>query len=531
MVQVSYCRTKADEIAVEQGCYFDEAEAEKIITFAEKYFIPQFVPGRFRLLQWQKEWLRTLTGWRLPDGRRRWRKVLLTVSKKNGKNLLASIVSLYETYGANVPSPLVISASTTKENARQIYDELKNSIVKNERLASISKLAPSMRIIRVAKKNAEFRSISNDSGNAEGLNISCAVCDEVHAWKSEQLYRTLEYSTIARPDGCLIIISTAGHDQGHFFYDLYTKAKAIISGDDVDTSFFPTVYESQGDIDDVQGWMQANPSMGVSFTLDDFKRDLETAKADTASRLSFERYRLNKWVRADDSFIDPVEFDACRLHRSDDELKFKPLIVGVDLSQTTDPCSISLCWALGDRQFHVKSHAWVCEEGVRRNEATNLPKYRAFKEDKVMTITDGNCNDYRAIKRFILDLRNKYNLKEIVFDQYNAIEMASELMSEGLTVFRQPQTHKYFTSPCKDFEVAIKEKRISHDGNRFLRWALANTRLDVDALGNCKPSRDKSTDKIDACVSTLMAFGRAVEMSVNGGPRRTVYDDRGIFVL
>ena len=122
-----------------------------------------------------------------------------------------------------------------------------------------------------------------------------------------------------------------------------------------------------------------------------------------------------------------------------------------------------------------------------------------------------------------------FDLKEIVFDVYNALEMATDLVSEGITVFRQPQTHRYYTAPTKEFSIAIDEGRVRHDGNKLLRWALANTKLDYDAYENVKPSRNKSTDKIDPAIATLMAFGRAVTANVMLRPRVRVYDTRPIF--
>src|SRR4051812_20242497 len=182
---------------MDENSVWDEEQANRICTFAEKYYKPQFIAGTFSLLPWQRQWLRSLYGWRNKDGSRKWRKAFLTVAKKNGKNLLSSIVCLYELLASNTPSPLVISASTTRENARQIFDELKNSVNRNTKLKSICKALPSSRVIRVATKNAEFRSVSNDSGNVEGLNASLIICDEVHAWQNDKLYRAVEYSTIA----------------------------------------------------------------------------------------------------------------------------------------------------------------------------------------------------------------------------------------------------------------------------------------------------------------------------------------------
>ena len=533
-----FIRTKADKLAVEQGCYWDQEQANRVIEFAETYFLPQFVGGKFRLLDWQRDWLSQLYGWRLPDGRRRWRKALLTVAKKNGKSLLCSIVALYESLAAGVQNPLCVSCSTTRQNATQIFDEIKNSVrgIEAKKGRKVGKIVASQKSIRWTR-GGEFRSISNDSGNAEGLNLSCAILDEVHAWQAsrgEQLYRTLEFSTISRDSGVLILISTAGHDQSHFFYDLVTKARNVLKGDDLDTSFFATVFEADtdDDIDDPKTWAKANPSLGTSFTAEDFRRDLQTAKAEgTASLLSFRRYRLNSWVQADDAYIDPNKWDRCFAPATEAELVGRPLYVGVDLSQTTDTCAVSCVWALPDRKFFVRNHSWVCEEGARRRDQSNLPRYSQYQQAGYLTITKGTCNDYRQIHAYLLKLRETYNLKTIVFDQANAIEMTAELMAGGITCERQPQNHRFYSGPMKEFEVAVNEQRVRHDGNTLMKWTLQNTRVDTNAFGDVKPSREKSSDKIDCAVALLMGFGRAVTENVHLEQVDSIYNSRRVLFV
>lgn len=519
-----------DREAIREGCHFDDGLADRAVRFIETYVTPSTIGRPITLLPWQRDIVRRAYGWRRGD-RPRFRRCTVSTAKKNGKTVLVSAILAYGLLGGLCPSPFVASASTSRENASQVYRELAHSIRSNEKLSKLCKCLDSFKEIRVKERSARYRAFSADAGSSEGENLSLCVIDETHAHVSERLYRSLEYSSIARPDGCFVNVSTAGSDQGHFWYEVSTYAAAVQADQIIDTSLLPFVFTSpaEADIDSPDVWRMANPSLGISFSEEDFRRDLDRAKAGgSADLLSFRRYRLNQWCQADNSYLDPVKFDRCLSPMTDGQLAEYPLYVGVDLSQTTDPCSVSMVWALGDRKFYVRSHAWVCEEGVKRREQTNLPRYRAYEADGTMTITSGTVNDYRAIKSYLLGLR-RFNLREIVYDQYNAIEQAGELMAEGLTVYRQPQTHRHFTAPVKDFEVAVTEGRVKHDGNKLLRWALANARLDVDSYGNCKPSRDKSTDKIDPCISTLMAFGRAVEASVSVRP--SVYEGRGVFTL
>ncbi|OWK37897.1 terminase large subunit [Fimbriiglobus ruber] len=491
--------------------------------------MPKFTGQKFTLLPWQKDWLEQLYGWRLPDGRRRWRKVLLTIGKKNGKSLLVSAVCLYELWAAGVPSPLVISCSTTRDNAKQIFGELENSINGNPSLKAKAQVRSSMNLIRFKSKKAEFKSISSEAGNAEGLNLSFACLDEVHAHESPKLFRALEYSTIARPDGCLVMISTAGSDQSHFFYDVLTKGRNVLAGNDLDTSFFSTVYECpEGLEDDPVGWRQANPSLGTSFTEDDFRRDQEAAKAEgMASYQSFRRYRLNQWVQGEQSWLDVGRWDACQGTATEQELAAAPAHLAVDLSSTTDPTSVSVCWYLGSQRHFLRQWAFVCREGVRRRESTNLPRYTQYAAAKEMTITDGDVIDQSLIKIFILDLIRRYRIREIIFDAYNAGLLATEL-NTVVPTFYFPQNYKMYTTPCKDFERAISERRIVHEGSSLMRWAIQNVRLDVDPQGNCRPSRGKSTDKIDPVISSVMAFARSSQNAAETIPVKSVYSSRPI---
>lgn len=526
--------TKSDEQALAEGCYFDPAAAARAVKFIETYTVPTTVGKPITLLPWQRQYIERLYGWRRANGHRRHRKAIVSTAKKNGKTVLQAGVLLYELLGGVSPSPFAVSASTTKSNAGQIWKELDYSIRQSPKLVKLVKSLESYKEIRCRSKAAKYKAFSADAGSAEGENISALVVDELHAHQSDRLYRSLEYSTISRPDGVNLIISTAGDDLSSLWYDLFRYAQGVQAGEIIDTSVLPLIFTAptEADPDDPATWRLGNPSLGeTGFTEDDFRRDYETAKAKgTADLLTFRRYRLNQWCQADDSYIDAVKWDRCHGPMTDAELSTCPLYLGCDLSQTTDPASVSMVWAVGERKYYVRSHAWVCEEGVRRREKTNLPKYRQFQAEGAMTITPGTVNDYRKIREYILGLRQRFNLKEVVFDQYNAIEMATGLMGEGITVFRQPQNHKHYTAPMKEFEVSVQEGRIRHDGNKLLRWALSNTRLDVDQFSNVRPSREKSTDKIDPAVSTLMAFGRAVEAGAVGSkPSR--YEGAGLFVV
>lgn len=520
---------KNDEAARDLGCYFDEAQADRAVRFIEAYYIPSTTGKVVNLLGWQRDFVRRFYGWRTSDNRRRFRRAVISTGKKNGKNLIGSAIQLYELIGNVQPSPFVVSASTTRENAGQIYREIAYSIRHNEKLNKLCKCLDSGKEVRVKTLNSRYKAFSADAGSSEGENISALIVDELHAHQSDKLYRALEYSTVARPDSFSLIISTAGADQSSLWFELFRYAQAVQRGDTVDTTLLPAIYtaDPEADPSDPATWRQANPSLGKSFTEEDFKKDYTRATAEgTAALLSFYRYRLNRWVASDKAYMSGPEWDACSGTIPEDELKNAPLIVACDLSQTIDPCSVSCVWALPDRKFYVRNHSWVCEEGVRRRDQTLLPRYQSYASDGTLTISKGKANDYRSIHNYILDLRERYNLRKVVWDRYNAVEMTTTLEQEGIKCEAFPQNHRFFNSPVKELEIAVREQRVTVEPNAMLRWAMLNCILDVDSWGNAKPDKGKSTDKIDPCVSLLMALSQAVlENPVS------VYSERGFLTF
>jgi phage terminase large subunit-like protein len=57
---------------------------------------------------------------------------------------------------------------------------------------------------------------------------------------------------------------------------------------------------------------------------------------------------------------------------------------------------------------------------------------------------------------------------------------------------------------------------------------MDNVYVKTDPAGNIKPDKEKSTEKIDGIVATIMALDRAIRNKGNAG---SVYDERGILII
>lgn len=532
-------RTEADRRALAAGYYWDPAAAERIVRFAEKYVCPKYVSGAFKLFAWQRRFLMCLYGWRKPDGTRRFRWAVLHVPKKNGKTMLVAIIALYELLAAGEPSALVVSASTAKENAEQVYQEMLATINAREELRRVCRAVDFKKRIYAAHLGAEYRSLSAESRTSEGFNCSCVIVDEAHAHRSQALFNALRYSTAGRPNGIVIVISTAGDDLTHFYYGFVQRARRVLAGEDLDPTFYAEVYEADHEKDDLEDpavWTRCNPSLDLypGFSAEQFGLDLVGARAgQTSDWLNFQRYRLNIFRRAaENQWIELAAWDACRGPVTDAELLAAPCWLGFDGSQTTDPSSVSAVWLLPGKRYFVRSWAWVAAEGVKKRELTNLPRYQQYAADGHLVVTEGNLIDKEPIRSHVNRLRaDGHQVKAIVMDATGHSVLGAELMADGFEVFSQPQTMEHYAEPTRELAEAVAAGSLVHDGNTWLRWCVGSVRLIVDVNGRSRPARRKSVDKIDGAVSMLMAFGQAFKSNAPDPAGPSVYEKRGFLTL
>ena len=97
----------------------------------------------------------------------------------------------------------------------------------------------------------------------------------------------------------------------------------------------------------------------------------------------------------------------------------------------------------------------------------------------------------------------------------------------GFCVVAFGQGYKDMSPPTKELMKLVLEKRIAHSGHPVLRWCMDNVFVRTDPAGNIKMDKEKSTEKIDVAVATVMALDRAIRHEGGG----SVYNERGILFI
>lgn len=103
--------------------------------------------------------------------------------------------------------------------------------------------------------------------------------------------------------------------------------------------------------------------------------------------------------------------------------------------------------------------------------------------------------------------------------------MVQNLEDMGFTVVPFGQGYKDMSPPSKELYKLLMEGKMNHGGHPVLKWMAQNVVMRQDPAGNIKPDKEKSVEKIDGIVATIMALDRCIR---NRNADGSVYDERGI---
>lgn len=484
---------------------------------------------RFVLEPWEQFFVYVLFGWLTPTGTRRFRQALLEIARKNGKSTLAAGIALYLLIADGEGGAEVYAAATKRDQARIVWSEAERMV----------KASPGLlRRVNIVRNNmsvtatlSKFEPLGADEDSMDGLNISGAVIDELHAHKNRKMLDVIATATGARRQPLLAIITTAGSDRLSVCYEQHDYAIKVLRGVIEDDSYFAMIFalDEADDWTDPAVWAKANPNLGVSVKVDDLERKCRKAKEIAAEQNAFRRLHLNQWTEQDTRWLDLDLWDRGAIAVDVEELRGRVCFSALDLSSTTDICADVKVFPPVDEDepWKVVCRFYVPRENIAARAKRDRVPYQQWVQDGFIEATEGNVVDYDVIRERIREDGERFDIREIAYDRWNATQLSTQLGGDGFTMVPFGQGFASMASPCREFESLLMSGRIAHAGNPVLRWMAANVSVEQDAAGNRKPSKAKSRERIDGIVALLMGIGRAIV--TEGGA--SVYEERGILTI
>jgi phage terminase large subunit-like protein len=204
------------------------------------------------------------------------------------------------------------------------------------------------------------------------------------------------------------------------------------------------------------------------------------------------------------------KWDQCAFKVDPESLEGRVCYGGLDLSSSTDITAFVLVFPPLDEddKYIVMPFFWIPEDNIDLRVRRDHVNYDIWKKQGFLQTTEGNVVHYGFIEAFIEDLGMKYNIREIAFDRWGAVQMTQNLENLGFTVVPFGQGFKDMSPPTKELMKLTLEQKIAHGGHPVLRWMMDNIFIRTDPAGNIKADKEKSTEKIDGAVATIMALDR-----------------------
>ena len=201
------------------------------------------------------------------------------------------------------------------------------------------------------------------------------------------------------------------------------------------------------------------------------------------------------------------------------------------LSSTTDITAFVLVFPPmdADDKYAVLPHFWIPEDNIDLRVRRDHVPYDLWERQGFLQTTEGNVVHYGYIEKYIERLGERFNIREIAFDRWGAVQMVQNLEGMGFTVVPFGQGFASMSPPTKELMKLVLEQKIAHGGHPVLRWNMDNIFIRTDPAENIKADKAKSTEKIDGAIALIMALDRAIRCgNVNG---ESVYENRGLLVL
>lgn len=500
--------------------FYDPRRANHILEFFENYLRQSKGKCGGQLVKlelFEKAMLATAFGFVDIEGNRQYREVLLIVGKKNGKSLLASGVGLYMLHADGEPGPEIYAVATKRDQAKIIWQEAKRMVRKSPALAKRTRSL-------VAELDSDwndgiFKPLASDSDTLDGLNIHCALMDEIHQWKNGRaLFDIIADGVIAREQPMIFETSTAGTIREDIYDDKYEEAERIINGYDDpdgyhDEHFLPLIYEldSRNEWTDPDAWIKANPGLGPIKSKKALADKVEKAKANPALVRNLVCKEFNIRETSSEAWLNFEELDN---RETFDLQKIKPRygIGGADLSSTTDLTAAKVIFRVpDDPKLYVLSMYWIAEDLLEKRVKEDQIPYDKWHERELLRLCPGNSVHAKYVKDWFVEVQEKLDiyLPWIGYDSWSAkywIEDMADYFGKNAMI-PVIQGKKTLSDPMKRLHNDLCSKLVIYNNNPIDKWCLANTAYDEDKNGNIQPHKtSKPTRRIDGTAALLDAY-------------------------
>lgn len=341
---------------------------------------------------WQ-QWAVIHMGELLPDGRPRFRQVLILVARQNGKTHLCKVLALYWLYVER--QALVFGTSTQLEQAAEAWQAAVDTAQRVPALAA--------RTLRVrigngqqtlpTRERCRYKIGTAGSTGGRGKTIRRAIGDELREQHNWEAYKALTYATNAVADAQLVYITNQGDEKAVVLRALRASALDLINhvsehgpvdwaglqaaGLDPALGLFEWSAPDNSDPRDVAAQAAANPQLGRRMAYDTVSgaaARVSKPGADPQERAGF----LTEVLCMDVPILNPaIDPEAWKAQCQPAPLENVRLAAVADTAPNARHATLAVAAELPDGTVRVETvHEWTGPRAVVEMEQ-DLPEWLA----------------------------------------------------------------------------------------------------------------------------------------------------------
>ncbi len=273
------------------------------------------------------------------------RESLILIPKKNSKTTTLSALALFHL--VTTDDAEVVIAAASRDQATILYDAARGFVRRTPALGGLVQIRRGYRELRRIGDDGRIRVLVADVDTADGCIPSLALCDELHRFRSSELYELLNAGLTGR-GGQMVTISTAGDSLdtplGRLRKRAYAAPGMVRTGAHryVRTDAFAMhewALDDDQDRADLPLVKQANPAAWI--TLEDLR---ERRDSPSTTPWGWARFACGVWLQGEDSAIQAAEWQMCADPAVTIPDDARNVMIGIDLGWKWDTTAIVPCW-------------------------------------------------------------------------------------------------------------------------------------------------------------------------------------------
>lgn len=532
------CNNLQDELAVQEGCYYDDSFPRKFKEFYEATCVltetchAGEVGTPLKMIPWQYEdIIRPMLGWRRKDNTKRYRQVGIWVPKKNNKSGLVSAIGLYHIACEEQAASALIIASKV-EQSRIVFDftantlrygPLKHHIGRNKKFWIRGANDREIIYTSTTGVTSKLKIMPFNPEGASGYSTSMCLWDEYaelppHA--AEVMWNLVSKSVAAR-NGTNITISTSHFDRTTLAFSKYQYAQQVLQNKLMDWTFLPVIFGVPDDATCICGkceptklgwecpeqWWKANPSAGITVPKSYWEDNYQEAKNNPRAENAFRILNLGQWSGSADQWISPVAFNECKEMFDEKMLWGSEAWYGCDHARRGDLASYVIV-VIKDGIYYFLPRGFLPGQLAAHKEKTDPgAQYTRWEKEGWIHFTDGDVIDPKTIRQHIAEDAEHFPPIQLSFDPYGFEETRQILEAElGIYCVEVAQTYGIMAPATARFERLVLDKAMRWNGNPVYEWCLNNCTVRTDQADRILIDKRKSKARVDMITASIIAL-------------------------